>query len=215
MKTFSGFVGGQVQTVSLPDQFFTELLPLIDDVLELKITLACLRQFNQKSGLAKWTTRDELAGDPALVDVQANLADGIARAIARGSIVSATDRSDRQWLFVNDELGRAAAEAIARGESIDRLPSIQLRPNIFVLYEQTVGALTPIIAEQLRDAEQEYPSKLIEEAFAEAAKQNVRSWAYVKKILENRTRKGKRDETRGRDVAADWQRVLQKDKRRK
>jgi DnaD/phage-associated family protein len=211
MKTFSGFVSGSSNTVSLPEQFFTELLPLIDDTLELKVTLACLRLFDQKSGLARWTTPDELDHDPSLIDVKASLADGVAKAIARGSIVGAVDRSGGQWLFLSDELGRAAAESIAHGESIEQLPGVQLRPNIFTLYEQTIGALSPLIADQLRDAEKEFAPKLIEEAFTEAARQNVRSWAYVRKILDNRARKGKRDETRRRDVAADWQRILKKD----
>ncbi len=215
MKTFSGFAaGGQSQTVSLSEQFFTELLPLIDDVLELKVTLACFRLFDQKAGLAQWTTLNEVVADPSLADVKASAADGVQKAIGRGSIVGAVDQAGQQWLFVNNEYGRAAADAIARGEKIDSIPSIKLRPNIFVLYEQTIGSLTPLIADQLRDAEQEFPAKWIEEAFAEAAKQNVRSWAYVKKILDNKSSRGKRDEARGRDVAADWQRVLQKDKRK-
>jgi DnaD/phage-associated family protein len=209
MKTFSGFASGS-KAVSVPEQFFTELLPLIDDALELKVTLACLRLFDQKSGLAKWTTPDELARDPSLADVKASLAEGVAKAVARGSIVGAADRAGGQWLFLGDELGRAAAESIAHGESIEQLPSVQLRPNIFTLYEQTIGALSPLIADQLRDAEKEFAPKWIEEAFTEAARQNVRSWAYVRKILDSRARKGKRDETRGRDVAADWQRVLKK-----
>ncbi len=201
--------------VSLPEQFFTDLLPLIDDALELKVTLACFRLFDQKAGLAKWTTLAELLKDAVLRDVSEQVPDGLKRALKRGSLVSAIDQSGQQWLFANDELGRAAAEAIGRGESIERIPAIKPRPNIFLLYEQTIGSLTPLIAEQLHDAEQEYPAQWIEEAFTEAAKQNVRSWAYVKKILDNRTRKGKRDETRGRDLAADWQRVLKKDQRRK
>ncbi|MFN8598204.1 MAG: DnaD domain protein [Anaerolineae bacterium] len=215
MKTFSGFASGSDQTVSLPEQFFTDLLPLIDDALELKVTLACFRLFDQKSGLAKWTTLVELMKDPALRDVEDHVPDGVTRALKRGAIVGVFDHDGQQWLFANNELGRAAAEAIGRGESIERLPTVKQRPNIFVLYEQTIGSLTPLIAEQLHDAEQEYSSKLIEEAFAEAAKQNVRSWAYVKKILDNRSRKGKRDETRGRDLAADWQRVLKKEQRHK
>ncbi|MBP7689162.1 MAG: DnaD domain protein [Thermoflexales bacterium] len=205
MKTFSGFASG-ANTVSIPEQFFSELLPLIDDVLELKVTLACLRQFDQKSGLAKWTTPDELGGDPMV-------AAGLAKAIERGSIVEAVDRSGGRYLFLNDELGRAAAESIKHGGSIEEAPAVQLRPNIFTLYEQSIGSLSPLIADQLRDAEKEFAPQVIEEAFAEAARQNVRSWAYVRKILDSRGRKGKRDETRGRDVAADWQRVLKKDQR--
>ena len=210
MKTFSGFASGS-KAVSLPEQFFSELLPLIDDVLELKVTLACLRQFDQKSGLAKWTTPDELSGDLTDADVTA----GLAKAIERGTVVEAVDRSGARWLFLNDELGRAAAESIRHGGSIEEAPAVKLRPNIFTLYEQSIGALSPLIADQLRDAEKEFAPQVIEEAFEEAARQNVRSWAYVRKILDSRGRNGKRDETRGRDVAADWQRVLKKDQRPK
>ena len=199
---------------SLPDQFFTELLPLIDDLDELKITLACLRLFDQKPGLVQWTTAAELAGDPALLDVKADIQAGLAKAVERGSLFSATEQSGQTYLFANTEVGRAAAAAIERGEKIEAIPALANRPNIYALYEQVVGSLTPIIAEQLRDAEQEFPPEWIEAAFVEAARQNIRSWAYIAKILKNRARKGKANETRGRDVAADWQRVLQKDKRK-
>ena len=214
MRTFSGFAAGQIRIASLPDQFFTELLPLIDDLVELKVTLACLRLFDQKPGLVQWTTAAELAVDPALADVEADFQVGLTKAIERGSLLSATDRSGQAWLFANTEVGRTAAAAIERGEKIEAIPALADRPNIYVLYEQVVGSLTPIIAEQLRDAEQEFPPDWIEAAFIEAAKQNIRSWAYIAKILNNRARKGKTNETRGRDVAADWQRVLQKDKRK-
>lgn len=215
MKTFSGFIAGESHTVSLPEQFFTDLLPLIDDVLELKVTLACFRLFDQKAGLAKWTSINELLHEPGLADVKTHIAEGLDRAVQRGGLVEAIDGEKVRWVFANDEYGRAAAEAIGRGESIERIPTVKPRPNIFVLYEQHIGALTPLIADQLREAEAEYPPKLIEEAFAEAARQNARSWAYVQKILNNSIRKGKRDEARGRDPAADWQRILGKDRRKK
>ena len=214
MRTFSGFAAGQVPRASLPDQFFAELLPLIDDLVELKVTLACLRLFDQKPGLVQWTTAAELTVDAALVDVKADVAAGLAKAIERGSLLSATDRSGQAYLFANTEVGRAAAAAIERGERIEAIPAIANRPNIYVLYEQVVGSLTPIIAEQLRDAEQEFPAQWIEDAFAEAARQNIRSWAYIAKILNNRARKGKSNETRGPDFTADRQRYLERKKRK-
>ncbi len=214
MKTFSGFPDGELKMSALPEMFFTGLLPLIDDLLELKVTLACYRLCWQKAGLVRWTTAVELMHDPALSDVLTDLAAGVTQAIRRGSLVSALDQSSVQYLFPNSELGRAAAKAIERGEKIEQITQTPARPNIFALYEQNIGALTPLIAEQLQDAEKEFPLQWIEEAFAEAVKQNARSWAYVKKILDNRARGAKR-ETTGRDVAADWQRYLQQqDKRR-
>ncbi len=213
MKTFSGFPDGELKQAALPEMFFTGLLPLIDDLLELKVTLACFRLCWQKTGLIHWTTAVELMHDPALAEVSEQIGNGVLKALQRGSIVGAKDRVGMQYLFPNSELGRAAAIAIERGEKIEQITQTPSRPNIFTLYEQNIGALTPLIAEQLHDAEQEFPPQWIEEAFAEAVKQNARSWAYVKKILDNKARGAKR-ETTGRDVAADWQRYLQQQDKR-
>ena len=58
------------------------------------------------------------------------------------------------------------------------------RPNIFTLYEQNIGLLTPPNADELRPAEQIYPVGWIEEAFSEAVALNKRSWRYIHAILE-------------------------------
>jgi len=209
MKTFSGFPDGELKMSALPEMFYTGLLPLIDDLLELKVTVACFRLCWQKNGLVRWTTSAELMRDPALSDVQEEIAAGVMKAIRRGSLVGGLDRSGLQYLFPNSELGQAAADAIKRGEKIESIPQIVGRPNIFVLYEQNIGALTPMIVEQLEDAAKEFPPQWIEYAFAEAVKQNARSWAYVKKILDNKARGAKR-ETTGRDFAADKQRYAER-----
>jgi DnaD/phage-associated family protein len=211
MKTVSGFPDGELKMSALPEMFYTSVLPLIDDLLELKVTLACFRLCWQKSGLVRWTTSLELMNDPALSDVRDEIAAGVMQAIQRGSLVGALERSGVQYLFPNSGLGQAAAAAIERGEQIESITPSEARPNIFVLYEQNIGALTPLIVEELEEAAQEFPPQWIEYAFAEAVKQNARSWAYVKKILDNKARGAKR-ETTGRDVAADWQRAIQKDK---
>lgn len=59
------------------------------------------------------------------------------------------------------------------------------RPDIFTLYEQNVGPLTPILSEKLREAERTYPPDWIADAFAEALNYNKRNWAYISRILEN------------------------------
>jgi len=65
------------------------------------------------------------------------------------------------------------------------------RPNLFTLYEQNIGALTPMLAEVLRDAEKEYPAAWIEEAIREAVEHNARSWKYIAAILERWKKEGK------------------------
>ena len=64
------------------------------------------------------------------------------------------------------------------------------RPNIFQLYEENVGMLTPLVADELRAAEEEYPAGWVEAAIREAAAGNVRSWRYIEAILERWKREG-------------------------
>jgi DnaD/phage-associated family protein len=99
---------------------------------------------------------------------------------------------------MNTDLGRRTVEKIRRGEL--QLEAIVVpgevhleveRPNIFVLYEQNIGLLTPLIAEELRDAEKTYPADWIEEAFRIAVEHNVRRWRYVCSILERWATEGK------------------------
>lgn len=67
------------------------------------------------------------------------------------------------------------------------------RPNIFVLYEQNIGLLTPMIGSQLEDAADHYPPEWIEAAFSEAVQRNKRNWKYINAIL-------RRWETEGRQA---------------
>jgi|SRR5579863_4687905 len=57
------------------------------------------------------------------------------------------------------------------------------RPNIFVLYEQNIGLLSPLIADELRDAADQYPTEWVEAAFREAVQHNKRKWSYIRAIL--------------------------------
>ena len=75
---------------------------------------------------------------------------------------------------------------------VTRTVQVQVeRPNIFVLYEQNIGLLTPLIADQLKDAADQYPQEWIEAAFREAVQHNKRNWSYISAIL-------RRWETEGR-----------------
>ena len=58
------------------------------------------------------------------------------------------------------------------------------QPSIFELYETEIGPLTPVIAEILIEAVEEYPHEDIVAAFREAAERNVRNWRYIDAILQ-------------------------------
>jgi DNA replication protein len=209
VKTFPGFSSGPARPVPLPDAFFGELLPLIDDFGELRVTLACFRIVTRKSGSPRAIRWADLAADSGLrammeeTDVRA----GLERAVTRGTLLHVwADAGDgpEELYFVNTERGRETVRTLQRGERPEGLapaesPAQAERPNIFVLYEQNIGLLTPMLADELRDAEETYPTTWIEDAFREAVRQNVRSWAYVRKILERRDRSEKRG-ARGRTI---------------
>ena len=220
MKVFSGFPSGKVRSIPLPEPFFADLLPLIDDLIELKVTLACLKLLATKPGAVRWITWSELSADPdarrpGCAAGEPALKQGLERAIARGTLLRAQEGASGETLyFANTERGRAAVAAIERGATATTVELSATAPNIFRLYEQTIGPITPMIADELREAEKDYPAVWIEEAFREAARQNARSWAFVKKVLATRERRGKRDEADRRDVGYEWQEFLERRKRR-
>ncbi len=65
------------------------------------------------------------------------------------------------------------------------------RPNIFPLYEQNIGLLPPLVAEELREAGERYPAEWVEEAFRLATQQNKRKWSYIRAILRRWETEGK------------------------
>ncbi|HRO90206.1 MAG TPA: DnaD domain protein, partial [Promineifilum sp.] len=82
------------------------------------------------------------------------------------------------------------------------------RPNIFVLYEQNIGALTPLIADELREAERTYPPQWIEEAIKLAVTNNARRWRYIMAILERWRQEGRQDALGQRDSQRNLQRQI-------
>lgn len=71
-------------------------------------------------------------------------------------------------------------------------------PNIFSLYQQSIGVIDQIVSEKLKAAEVDYPAEWIPLAFERAVEQNVRKWAYVHKILDNWKRNGFSDNGHGK-----------------
>jgi DNA replication protein len=227
MKGFSGFPPGTTQMVAFPEAVFSELLPLIDDLAELKVTLHCYWRLSRGRGSIHFVRRDDLLGDQVLLDglkrdasddPTAVLDKGLEKAVARGTLLHVRverDGENKDWYFANTPRGRAAVQQIERGRWPDEIQTVTqaevTRPNIFVLYEQNIGLLQNIIADELREAEREYPAEWIEEAFRLAAEANVRRWSYVRAILERWATEGKSDETSRRDSEPDYRRYL-KDK---
>lgn len=209
MKAFPGFPGGRIRVTPVPDLFFSSVLPAIDDLAELKVTLHVLWSVSRRKDALPGVSRSELEADATLAESLAAvgeetplaLEDGLERAVRRGTLLRVTasegDQPD-QYLFLNSQRGREAVDRIARGleqlrpqVSLTEPPAPAERPNIFELYEQNVGLLQPIIADELREAEKQYPAAWVEEAFRIAARSNARNWRYIRSILDRWSREGK------------------------
>lgn len=199
MKGFGGFPQ-RGRLTRIPGLFFSELLPQIDSLPELKVTLYCFWRLQQKEGRLVYLTGRELSADTLFLsglgtrndERRTALQDGLERAVARGTLLHVRvmlNKRDEDLYFVNTPRGRAAVEGIKQGKwHPDHIPDPQLdvsveRPNIFTLYEQNIGPLTPLIADHLRDMDEEFPTEWIEEAIEIAVTRNVRKLSYVESIL--------------------------------
>jgi len=217
---FQGFPAGKVRLISVPVQFFTQLLPSIDHLGELKVTLYAFWHLSQQEGTVRYLTYDAIAADeefmrglaPTPTEAEAVLADALKRAVERGTFLRADLPDGGEVYFLNTPKGRAAAEAVKAGRWLPgRVAQAQIyldRPNIFRLYEENIGPLTPLIAEQLEEAAAEYPAAWIEEAFRIAIVNNVRRWRYIEAILKRWKEEGRDDQDSGGNPAKERTRYL-------
>jgi DNA replication protein len=204
MAKFQGFTDKETFT-QIPDSFFHHLLNEIDDADELKVTLYALWRIEHIEGRVRFLQAEDFI--PCVPDP----AEALEKAVRRGSLLK-VEKEKAVLYFLNSPRGRAAAESYSEGkwkqESTPSAPP-QERPNIFKLYEENIGPLTPILADAIKDAEQTYPPDWVAEALDIAVKNNKRSWKYVEAILRRWKEEGhakeqdRRDtqEPRGRDVA--------------
>jgi DnaD/phage-associated family protein len=217
MTGFAGFPAGKLTTTPVPNLFFSEWLPQVDHLGELKVILHLFWLIGKKRGELRYGRLDELLADRRLLEGLASantpgemaLQDGLERAVARGALLHTRVRRGAEtedWYMINSENGREVLRRLAEGDLAllaDLGEDVQLhteRPTIFVLYEQNIGLLTPMIADQLRDAEKTYPAAWIADAFQEAVDLNKRSWRYVQRILERWRAEGR---DAGRDSRTD------------
>jgi len=273
---FIGFPDKKMSPIFVPDFFFTDLLPQIDDMAELKLTLHCFWLLNEQKQTLRYLRGEDLRSDWKLLeslstdsDLRAPLTvleDALERTVARNTLLrleiettfgeepqilesspadsvhskpppietpqgdddeiidtdllgsgeeiefntfnadqldgfnpANNDTITEDWYFMNTVKGRQTLAMIRQGKLSEVMAAIPdearlhvERPNIFVMYEQNIGFMSPMIAEQLRDLEKTYSPDWVEEAFEIAVSKNVRNIKYIQAIL-------KRWETDGRE----------------
>jgi DnaD/phage-associated family protein len=209
MKKFSGFPA-RMEFTPVPNLFINSLMPQISDITELKVTLHLFAALYRKRGYPRFITYEELLGDTGLMtslkqegEPTAVLRRGLDMAIERGTVLQILlNREDRpeEVYFLNSEADRQVVTRIQNGEfALTGLKAarpaaeinLEEQPNIFALYEENIGMLTPMIADELREAEKLYPEGWIKDAVGEAVNLNKRSWRYVARILERWASEGR------------------------
>ena len=216
-KLFPGFPA-RAEVTPIPNLFFSAVMPQIDGVVELKTILYVFWLLSRRRGYPQFVTYSELISDPILmsgIDGAAGskgkvLRQALEQAVQRGVMLHLgvdRDGQPEDAYFINSEAAKGAVEKIKQG----RLPQLVLSTrktekaetqppsDIFSLYEQNIGMLTPMISEELQDAERLYPAEWIEGAFKEAVALNKRNWKYIARILERWAVEGKDDGKSGRD----------------
>ncbi len=212
MRRFNGFPAGKNGSIQVPNTFFSGLLPLIDDLAELKLTVYCFWALQQREGRYRYVRLRDLLDDKLLMEgldadptqSEQALHRALEQATQRGTLLHVVingSQADEHLYFMNTEKGRTAAAALERGDwtpgSVDQpVALIEERPNIFALYEQNIGPLTPLLSDMLRDAENTYPAAWIEDAMQIAVENNVRNWRYIEAILKRWTLEGRHDKPR-------------------
>ena len=202
MKTFKGFTDSETFT-QVPDTFFHQLLSQIDDGAELKITLYFLWHVQHMEGPYR-ALRDPDFDAKGLGLSAEEIHAGIEKAVMRGSIIKAEHKAE-VFYFLNSPRGRAAANAFLHGEhQATEVTAVRFeRPNIFRLYEENIGPLTPLIADALKDAEETYSAEWVAETIELAVKQNKRSWKYCEAILKRWKAEGRGEKQDRRDAEKD------------
>ena len=220
MNKFSGFTSSETFT-QIPDSFI-HLLKEIDDAAELKVTLYAIWRIEHIEGHFRAMSETDFEAESlgmSLEEIQIGLGKSVERGTLlrrrpeRSSVEGAEHEAD-VFYFLNSPRGRLAAEAFAKGqwrESAKIMSTPMNKSNIFKLYEENIGALTPLLSDMLREAEKNYPSVWFEEAFEIAVSRNIRNWKYVEAILARWKEKGKDERKDQQDIVKDAKRYTDSD----
>ncbi len=204
----------EAEFTSLPVAFFTRVMPKVHNLAELKMTLyilhllqckqlQCLHTPREVKGssaegsahkpeAADFVTYKELSSFGPLINgmEKGMLRGALSLAEKDGIIVRAILDIDGQPEEVYSINSESELKAMSKNgkHPVSKVP---LQENIFSLYEQNIGIITPMLAEELKEAEKLYPEQWIKQAFKEAVIMNKRSWKYIARILERWASEGK------------------------
>jgi len=203
MTQFPGFSSSETFS-QVPDSFI-RMMNEIDDIAELKVTLYAIWRIEHTEGNFRAIGETDFEAEPLGLNID-EIQRGLGKAVERQTLLRAEQEAD-VFYFLNSPRGRLSAEAFAKGQWREAKQTyVPNKSNLFKIYEENIGALTPLLADMLREAEREYPGMWIEEAFEIAVSRNVRNWKYIAAILRRWKENGKDERRDSQDSIQDAKR---------
>lgn len=204
MDEFKGFPPGELRTTPVPDLFFSRFLPEIEDAAEARVTLHVFWLCHRQKGRLRAVGLEDLLADVTLRRSLSAEADwreatrrGLTLAVERGTLLRFHLRQQPHYT-PNTAPNRAALASLDQAATPTRPrpkpapPPTDPPTTAGALYEKYIGLVTPIIAEELAQAEAEFPRQWLADAFAEAAGRGNRNWRYVLAVLRGWASEGRR-----------------------
>lgn len=212
------------QPIPVPRIFFERHLARIRDVAALKVLLTIYRYVAAEEPESPFVAEETISSDRVLLDGLRMIAAtrepldeirrGIELLVAHDAVVRLCveeGEDESYWVMPKVPENQRHLDTLVRGERpfpfsrvahVDS-PRIAIeRPNVFRLYEQNIGVLTPLIVDQLIEAIELYPEGWIDEAINEAVSLNRRNWRYIQRILQRWETEGRGDETNRQNQSA-------------
>jgi DNA replication protein len=225
MKEFKGFPGGKTGITRIPDIFLLDLLPQLKHPGEIKVILYAFWRLDKSEGAFRFiTVKDFSQNEQLMQGLDENpetaveiLNDALALACDHNIFLKITPKEGiaEPLYFLNSPKGRAAVHAIQEGKWVPDLDK-QISPetlkeplDIFRLYEENIGVITPLIADSLQEAEKTYPKAWLVDAIAIAAIANKRSWSYINAILRRWQAEGRNEREDRRDSEENYKRYIE------
>ena len=194
-----------VQFTPVPNPLLSGLLEQIDDLAELKLTLRVVWALNRKASGLAYVTESELCSDRSVGAMlgssgdllEAEVRRALLAAVGRGTLlgVPGTDDGETRYLLNTQPVRAAlAGKGYTLPEQQDwtlgtftETQQSEARPElhqgVFRVYEENIGVISPLIAESITAALQEYPESDVVDAMRVAVEANARSWKYVLTVL--------------------------------
>ena len=199
---FSGFDVTKSVLIHIPYDFINELLPTIDDVDELRLTLVLFSFLLQQEGSERYISHETICENGLFTkqfsgDLQ-RLEIALEKCVARKTLLKfpATGVNEpRDVFFINTAQNQAIVKRLITGDvrltDLAMASGINEKPNIFRMYEENIGVITPMLAEILKEDEQSFPSAWIADAIKIAVQHNARNWKYIHAILVSWQKEGR------------------------